>query len=131
IVVEGGIDAAAFTTDYFGSIRFASANLVIALDGAIAPGARRIEGTATLFGTSEPGTFVALLRRRDLLAGSDLQAFGEAATVEVRYDRDILLRERLETISADPVARVEDGRPIIVNRYSYDNLQGLDPHAAF
>jgi hypothetical protein len=131
IVVEGGIDAAAFTTDYFGAIQFGSANLVLSLRGTIAPGARRIEGTADLFGTSERGTFVAVLRRRYLVAGTDLQSVGEAATVEVRYDREIVLHERLETISADPLARVEDGRPIVVNRLSYDNLQGLDPHSAF
>jgi hypothetical protein len=131
IEVAGTIDDRAFATDFFGAIQFASANLVIALTGTIAPGSRRIEGTATLFGTSEPGTFVAALRRRYLVAGTDLQAIGEAATVEVRYDRDIVLHERLATISADPVARVEDGRPIVVNRFSYDNLQGLDPHAGF
>ena len=131
IVVEGSIDGEAFATDYFGAIQFASANLVLSLSGAIAPGARRIEGTADLFGTSEPGAFLAVLRRRYLVVGTDLQAVGEAATVEVRYDRDVVLHERLETISADPVARVEDGRPIVINRMSYDNLQGLDPHAGF
>lgn len=131
IVVEGRIEDARFTTGYFGAIQFGTANLVISLDGTIAPGSRRIEGTADLFGTSERGTFVAMLRRRYLVAGTDLQAIGEVATVEVRYDRDIVLHEKLETISADPVARVEDGRPIVVNRFSYDNLQGLDPHSGF
>ena len=131
ITVEGTIEDERFTTDYFGAIQFASANLVLSLSGTIAPGSRRIEGSADLFGTSEPGTFVAILRRRYLVAGTDLSEVGEAATVEVRYDRDIVLHEQLETISADPVARVEDGRPIVVNRYSYDNLQGLDPHSGF
>ena len=129
--VEGRIENGVLTTEYFGAIQFGSANLVIALSGTIAPGARRIEGTADLFGTSEPGSFMGVLRRRYLIAGTDLQAIGEAATVEVRYDRDVLLHERLETLSADPVARVEDGRPIVINRFSYDNLQGLDPHASF
>jgi hypothetical protein len=131
IVVEGGIEDDRFTTDYFGAIQFGTANLVISLEGTIAPGSRRIEGTADLFGTSERGTFVAVLRRRYLVAGTDLSNIGEAATVEVRYDREILLHEQLETISADPVARVEDGRPIVVNRLTYDNLQGLDPHNGF
>jgi hypothetical protein len=131
IVVEGGLDDRAFTTDYFGAIQFASANLVLSLSGTLSPDSRRIEGTADLFGTSERGTFVAVLRRRYLVAGTDLQSVGEAATVEIRYDRDLLLHERLETLSADPVARVEDGRPIVINRLSYDNLQGLDSHAGF
>ncbi|HYV17776.1 MAG TPA: hypothetical protein VFC25_01950 [Verrucomicrobiae bacterium] len=131
IVVEGSIEGEAFATDFFGAIQFDSANLVLSLSGSIATGARRIEGTADLFGTSEPGAFLAVLRRRYLVVGTDLQAVGEAATVEVRYDRDIVLHERLETISSDPVARVEDGRPIVINRLSFDNLQGLDPHAGF
>lgn len=129
--VEGAIEDDRFTTDYFGAIQFASANLVLSLSGTIAPGSKRIEGTADLFGTSERGTFVAVLRRRYLVAGTDLLEVGEAATVEVRYDREIVVRDKLETISADPVARVEDGRPIVVNRFSYDNLQGLDPHNGF
>ena len=131
ITVGGQIEDDRFTTDYFGAIQFASANLVLSLSGTIAPGSKRIEGTADLFGTSERGTFVAVLRRRYLVAGTDLLEVGEAATVEVRYDRDIVLHEQLETLSADPVARVEDGRPIVVNRFSYDNLQGLDPHNGF
>jgi len=131
IVVQGAIEDDQFTTDYFGAIQFASANLVLSLSGTIAPGSRRIEGTADLFGTSERGTFVAVLRRRYLVAGTDLQSIGEAATVEVRYDREIVLHEQLETTSADPVARVEDGRPIVVNRYTYDYLQGLDAHGGF
>ena len=131
LVVEGEIEDDRFATDYFGAIQFASANLVLSLSGTIAPGSRRIEGTADLFGTSERGTFVAVLRRRYLVAGTDLLEVGEAATVEVRYDREIVLHEQLEVISADPVARVEDGRPIVINRFSHDNLQGLDPHNGF
>jgi DNA-binding beta-propeller fold protein YncE len=37
----------------------------------------------------------------------------------------------LEIVSSDPVVRVEDGRPIVVNRLSFDNLQGLDPFDGF
>jgi hypothetical protein len=132
IVITGSIDGQAFVTDPFGGIRFGTANLVLTLAGTIAAGARRIEGTADLFGTAERGTFVAVKRRRYLIAGTDLQSsIGEAAMVEVRYDRDVSVAGNLETISADPVVRVEDGRPVVVNRLSYDNLQGLDPHNGF
>jgi hypothetical protein len=132
IVLTGSIEGQAFVTDPFGGIRFGTANLVLTLEGTIAADARRIEGTADVFGTSEHGTFVAVKRRRYLIAGTDLQSsIGEAAMVEVRYDRDVSVARNLETISADPVARVEDGRPVVVNRLSYDNLQGLDPHNGF
>jgi hypothetical protein len=131
IVITGSIDGQAFTTDPFGGIRFGTANLVLTLDGVIAPGARRIAGTAELFGTAERGSFVAVKRRRYLLAGTDLQSAGEAAMVEVRYERDVAVQGNLESISSDPVARVEDGRPVVVNRLSFDNVQGLDPHNGF
>ena len=72
---------------------------------------------------------MAVRRRRYLVATTDLQAIGQAGIVEARYDRDLTIRENLETVSSDPVARVSDGRPFIVNRLSFDNLQGLDPAA--
>jgi hypothetical protein len=132
IVITGSIDGQDFVTDPFGGIRFGTANIVLTLAGTIAPDARRIDGTAELFDTAERGTFTAVKRRRYLVAGTDLQsAVGEAAMVEVRYDRDVSVAGDLETISSDPVARVEDGRPVVVNRLSFDNVQGLDPHDGF
>ncbi len=132
IVMLGSLDAQHFTTDLFGSIQFGTANLVMSLDGTLAADRRTLAGTAALFGTTTPGSFTAMRRRRYLIAGSDLAStVGQAATLEVRYDRDLVLRENLETISSDPVARVTDGRPFVVNRLSYDNLQGLDPGSGF
>jgi hypothetical protein len=132
IVVQGSIDGAGFETDLFGPIQFGTANVILSLQGTIADGARRIDGTASLFGTGTTGPFAAVRRRRYLVAGTDLQSsVGQAAVVDVRYDRDILLSDAVETISSDPVARVRDGRPLIINRLSFDNLQGLDPAAGF
>jgi hypothetical protein len=132
IVITGSINGTAFATDPFGGIRFGTANLVLTLDGTIEAGARRIEGTAELFGTAERGTFIAVRRRRYLVTGTDFQSsVGEAAMVEVRYERDVSVSGNLQSISSDPVARVEDGRPVVVNRLTFDNLQGLDPHNGF
>jgi len=132
IVMLGTLDGAHLITDLFGSIQFGTANLVMSLDGLLDADRRTITGSAALFGTSTPGTFAAMRRRRYLIAGSDLAStVGQVATLEVRYDRDLILKENLETISSDPAARVTDGRPFVVNRLSYDNLQGLDPAAAF
>lgn len=132
IVMLGTIDGARFATDLFGSIQFGSANLVMSVDGLLADDRRTIAGSAALFGTSTPGSFAATRRRRWLIAGSDLAStVGQVATLEARYDRDLVLNENLESISSDPVARVSDGRPFVVNRLSYDNLQGLDPAGGF
>jgi hypothetical protein len=128
----GLIDGALFETDLFGSIVFGSANLVVSMSGTIAPGARRIDGTAELYGTAHAGPFAMLRRRRYLVAGTDLSStVGQVSVVEARHDRDLSLVSGLETISSDPVARVRDGRAFVVNRLSYDNLQGLDAGNGF
>lgn len=132
IVMTGLLDGPHFTTDLFGSIQFGTANLVMSLDGTVAADRRTLAGAAAIYGTTSPGAFNAVRRRRYLIAGSDLAStVGQVAVLERRYDRDPILRENLETISSDPVARVSDGRPFVVNRLSYDNLQGLDPASGF
>jgi len=131
IVLEGTLDGAAFETDVFGPIQFGTANLILSLSGFVADDRRTVTGAAALFGTTSRGSFTAVKRRRYLVAGTDLQVVGEAAVISVRYDAQVDLANNLETTSADPVARVEDGRPFIINRYSFDNLQGLDPANRF
>ena len=131
LVIEGILDGSHFETELFGPIRFGSASVITSLSGTLDTGRRHIDGTAVLFGTSSVGRFSSVCRRRYLLAGTDLQSVGEASLVEARYDAQFSQREQLATTSADPVARFEDGRPFIVNRLSYDNLQGLDPTGDF
>ena len=131
IVLDGTLDGAAFETDLFGPIQFGTANLILSLSGVVADDRRTVAGAAALFGTSSRGGFTAVKRRRYLLAGTDLQTIGEAAVISVRYGASIDVAENLETTSSDALARVEDGRPFIVNRLSFDNLQGLDPADRF
>jgi DNA-binding beta-propeller fold protein YncE len=132
IVMQGSIDGPAFETDLFGPIQFGTANLVLSLTGTIESPPRRIAGTAEILGTTTTGPFTAVRRRRYLVAGTDLSSpIGQAAVVDLRYDSQAALSDNIETISSDPVARVADGRPIVVNRLSFDNLQGLDPKAGF
>jgi hypothetical protein len=132
IVMQGSIDGAAFATDLFGPIQFGTANLVLSLNGVIESPARRISGQAEILGTTTTGPFTAVRRRRYLVAGTDLSSpLGQAALVDVRYDSQASLTDNVESISSDPAARVSDGRPIVVNRLSFDNLQGLDPRGAF
>jgi hypothetical protein len=132
IVMQGSIDGPAFETDLFGPIQFGSANIILSLSGSIESPARRIAGTAEILGTTTTGPFTAVRRRRYLVAGTDQSSpIGQAAVIDLRYDSQPSLTDDVETISADPAARVADGRPVVVNRYSYDNLQGLDPQGGF
>ncbi|HKB08154.1 MAG TPA: hypothetical protein VKF61_07755 [Candidatus Polarisedimenticolia bacterium] len=128
IGVSGSYDDGHIATGFFGPIRVGNAGLLIDLEGTTQDGPRRLTGAATLYGFPDQGTFAAVKRRRYLVAGSDLQAeIGKVAVVTVRYDAEITIENDVEITSSDAIARVEDGRPFIVNRFTYDNVQGLDP----
>jgi hypothetical protein len=132
IAVHGTCGDGVLAIDLFGPIRVGNTGLLIGLTGAAQDGARRVAGSATLFGIPDPGTFVAVKRRRYLVAGTDLQGpIGKVAVITVRYDTLMTSDDDVEVISSDPVARVEDGRPFVVNRFTFDNIQGLDPKGSF
>lgn len=130
--LQGTLSDGTLATGLFGPIRVGTADLLLDLTGTLLDGARRVAGAARLYGSSEGGSFVAVKRRRYLVAGTDRQGpIGKVAVITVRYDTRITMDEDLEIISSDPVARVEDGRPLVINRYNYDNVQGLDPFSQF
>lgn len=132
IVVQGSIEGSLWQTDLFGAVDFGSAHLVLSLTGAIQDDGRRLVGSAIIYGSNEPGTFVAVRRRRFLVAATDLvSSIGQTYLVEARYDRDPTVSGPVAQVSSDPVARMRDGRPFVVNRFSFDNLQGLEPAAGF
>ena len=132
IGIRGALANGVVATGLFGPIHVGNAALLLDLTGPLQDGSRRFAGGATLYGIQDPGTFVAVKRRRYLVAGTDMQGpIGKVAVVQVRYGSRITLEPDLEVTSSDPIARVEDGRPIVVNRFTFDNLQGLDPHGPF
>ena len=129
---EGTLADGVLSTDLFGPVRVGTANLLLDLTGRLQDGARHLSGTASLFGSPDRGSFVAFKRRRYLVAGTDrVGPIGKVAVVTVRYDTRITVDDDLEVTSSDPIARVEDARPFVINRLNFDNLQGLDPFASF
>ncbi len=132
MAIRGSLAGGVLATGSFGMIRVGNAGLVLDLTGAVQDGGRIVAGTASLFGIADPGTFVAVKRRRYLVAGTDAQGpIGKAAVIAVRYGDRFSTEPDVEVISSDPVARVEDARPFIVNRFTFDNVQGLDPLDSF
>ncbi len=129
--LQGTLDAGRVDTGLFGPIQVGGANLIIDLAGTLVDDHRQVTGNATLYGTSDAGTFLAIKRRRYLVVGTDLLVSGEAAVISMKNDATFAVDNDLEVTSADPIARVEDGRPFVVNRDTYDNLEGLDPFDAF
>jgi hypothetical protein len=129
--IEGTLDGDVFTTGMFGGIQVGTANLLPTLTGLLDPTRSRIDGDATLFGLANNGIFTAIKRRRYLMTGTDLLSIGKVSVVTVRYGYLFSIENNLAIVSSDPVARVEDGLPIVVNRFSFDTLQGFDPLSSF
>jgi hypothetical protein len=125
--IEGTLRDDLLATGLFGPVRVATATLILDLTGSLLDSRRRVAGEAALYGTGERGTFLAVKRRRYLVAATDFMEFGRTSLVSVRYDTRFSIEESPDFISSDPVARMEDGRPLIVNRLGSDNVQGLDP----
>jgi hypothetical protein len=126
--LQGTLADGVLHSGFFGPIRVGTSNLILDLTGEVTDQARRVEGSAALFGTNDTGAFSAVKRRRYLIAGTDLSsAVGQVSVLSVRDGHDISIQENLEATSSDPVARVSDARPFIVNRLRFDNLEGLDP----
>ncbi len=131
IAVGGAYADGVLATGFFGPIRVGNAGLLLDLDGTAQDGARRVTGPATLYGFPDHGSFVAVKRRRYLVAGTDLQGpIGKVSVISVRYDTRIGVDDDIEVTSSDAVARVEDDRPFVVNRFTFDNVQGLDPEGS-
>ena len=129
--IEGTLSDDVLRTGLFGPIQVGTASLLLELTGALRDGARRASGDAALFGLPDDGGFTAVKRRRYLVAGTDLMTIGQVSVIDVRYDARFGVAGELEVVSSDPVARVEDGRPFVVNRYTFDNVQGLDARRGF
>ena len=132
MAIRGSLADGVLATGQFGMIRVGNAGLLVDLTGTVQAAGRQVSGSATLYGIADPGTFVAVKRRRYLVAGTDAQGpIGKAAVITVRYGTRFTTDSDVEVISSDPVARVEDARPFIVNRFTFDNVQGLDPLDSF
>jgi len=130
--IAGTLVAGTLDTDFFGPIKLGNSGLLLRLTGRLEDGARRVSGGSAIYGISEDGVFTAIKRRRYLIAGTDFTSpLGKVAEVSVRYNSRFRSEDDLEVVSSDPVVRVEDGRPFVVNRDTFDNLQGLDPAAHF
>jgi hypothetical protein len=131
LLIEGSMDGDLWTTGLFGGIQVGTANLLPDLTGRLDPSRARIDGDATLFGLADDGRFTAIKRRRYLMTGTDLQTIGKISVVAVRYGDRFSITNDLAIVTSDPVARVRDGRPFVVNRYTWDTVQGFDPHRGF
>ncbi len=114
----------------FGPVTVGMTILFPDLEGFVAADGRSMQGLARLGNLPESGTWSAVKQRRYLVASTDLTLQGAASVVTVRYNTRFSV-DPAEIISGDPVAAVSRGRPFIVNRLFFDNIQVLDPARGF
>lgn len=115
-----------------GPLRIGVTLFEIVLTGDAEDGAWRIAGRAYETLTATEGSFEAWRRHRFLVAGTDFfSEFGRVSLVELARDGEILVTDNLELVSSDAVLRVTGGAVYAVNRFTFDNLQRLDPQQDF
>lgn len=114
-----------------GNVSRGTTVVILSLTGAISPDGRTIQGMALATSHAETGTFDAVRQRRYLVAGTDFGVTGTVSLVRVRYGNRFAVDRDLEAVSGDVVVRITDHTPLAINRLFFDNIQVLDPAAAF
>lgn len=115
-----------------GPIRIEDTLFDLILNGTTPDGGWNVSGVAHETRTGTQGVFTAWRRHRFLVAGSDFFSdIGRVAIVELVRDSEIRTRQALEFVSSDTTLRVRDGTAFAVNRFTFDNLQRLDPSSDF
>jgi hypothetical protein len=118
-------------TGRIGPLRIGVATFELLLDGTPEAGGRRVSGEALESQTALAGTFAGWARHRFLLATTDLSAAGRVTEVSLVREREIHVRMDLTPISPDPFLRRSGRQVFVLNRLTYDNVQGLDPDSDF
>ncbi len=125
-------DGATLSADGLGPFRVQLTAFDVFLDGSDDDGDGRFTGTATETQSGLPGTFDAWRRRRFLVAGTDfVSTTGRLDLVAWVRDERIETRLALESVSSDPAIARAGSAFLAVNRFSFDNVQRLDPASDF
>ncbi|UCF68048.1 MAG: hypothetical protein JSV80_01750 [Acidobacteriota bacterium] len=121
-----------WSTGRIGPVSIEGAGFEFILRGTISATDRFfVEGTSWESQSGLDGTFRAWRRHRFALAGTDFFASGRVAIVELGRGGAISVRNNLSQASSDPVLRQTGHGLFVINRFSHDNLQRLDPAANF
>jgi len=136
LVVTGLASGADWSIESLGPIHVGDAStgftqMFLSLSGQLSPDGRRIEGIALVTSSGETGTFEAVKQRRYLVASTDFGVTGTVSLIRVRFDTIFTVERDLEAVSGDPVARSSGGGVYVINRFTFDNIQSLDPASGF
>jgi len=135
--LSGGRTTVSFTpeswaTGLLGPLIIEGTPFELLLDGVPDSAGWHVLGSSYETQTATVGGFEAWRRHRFLVAETDfLSTAGAIAEVSLIKGREIRVRRELEFVSSDPVLRLTGGASYGVNRFTFDNLQRLDPGAGF
>ncbi|MCP3982492.1 MAG: hypothetical protein GY716_24590 [bacterium] len=135
--LSGGATTIAVTPDRWlsdplGPLSIDGTAFDLLLDGAAEDDGWFVTGDALEGQTATRGSFDGWRRHRFLVAGTDFFSdVGFVAEVSLVKNRQVEARDRLEFVSSDPVLRRTGSSVFAVNRFTFDNLQRLDPDLDF
>jgi len=118
--------------EMIGPLRIEGTLFDLILDGIPENGGWRVSGRSWESQTGWTDTFEGWRRHRFLITGTDFfSSTGQVTEVALVKEREFVVRNRLELVSSDPLLRVTNRAVFAVNRFTFDNLQRLDPESDF
>jgi len=120
-----------WTTGRIGPLKVGSLLFEMMLDGVPEHGGRLVTGDSWESQTALNGPFRGWSRHRFLVATTDYSVTGRVTEVALVKETEIQVRRNLVPVSPDPFLRSSGGAVFAVNRFTFDNIQRLDPQRDF
>jgi hypothetical protein len=120
-----------WTTGRIGPLKVGTLLFEMMLDGAPEHGGRLVAGDSWESQTALDGPFLGWSRHRFLVATTDYSVTGRVTEVSLVKETEIQVRRDLVPISPDPFLRSTGGAVFALNRFTFDNIQRLDPQRDF
>jgi hypothetical protein len=114
-----------------GPVQVAGTAFEYRLEGTTGPGGWAVAGSSRESQTGGEGTFTGSRRHRFAVACTDYASGGQVVLLEWREGGGLVVREQVTEASSDPRLRLTGDALFVINGFSYDNLQRLDPAEEF
>ena len=114
-----------------GPVQVAGTAFEYRLEGRSGPDGWTVAGTSRESQTGGEGTFAGTRRHRFAVACTDYASGGQVVLLEWAEGGPLGTREQVTEASSDPRLRLTRDALFVINGFSYDNLQRLDPAEEF
>ncbi len=128
VLVESG---GAWLIARLGPVQIAGTAFEYRLEGTSGATGWTVAGSSRESQTGGEGTFVGSRRHRFAVACTDYASGGQVVLLEWREGGELSTREGVTEASSDPRLKLTRDALFVVNGFSYDNIQRLDPAEEF